>query len=328
MAVVQMCGLDPRTFRPSAALVAIAGLAMAAWLPCAAYAANPALPEAMTTVNSVCSSALRTDTNAAGPLPVGLTAACDESGSSPQGRFGEASWLATGMANTGLGSQTGTVGLANADSHVTVTNINGRASVLGSALTTFYWRLTLGADAPFMPTTVPVRFSAFGEGSISGSGYEYGGQVKAETGLQWPGFALTQFSFDSGEHYNFGSIARQFSGSTVLAIAPGNAIAGWVLASCRVSAVGFVIDGVTPLPLSSEATCTVTADPVLSFDQSAFDALYGPDAFQLSDYAQMEYSSNVPVPEPATPQLWLMALATVGLDLGRRRLFARRQVSV
>lgn len=310
MGVAHTRALDPRTFTPTALL---AGLAMIAWLPYTVQAAGPALPEAVTTVNATCASALRTDAHAIGPLPVGLSAECDESGSSQQGRFGEASWLATGSANTGLGSQTGTVGLANADSHVSATNINGRASVLGSALTTFYWRLTLDPGAPFMPSTVPVRFSAFGEGNISGSGYEYGGQVKAETGLQWPGFPLTQFSFDSGERYNFGSIDRQFSGSTVLAIAPGYAIAGWVQASCRVSAVGFAIDGQTPQPLTSEATCTVSADPMLSLDQSAFDSIYGPEAFQLADYARLEYSSNVPVPEPATALLLVMGLSSVGL---------------
>lgn len=283
------------------------------------------LPEAMSTVSSTCSSAMGSDNDSYGPLPVGLSSQCDEQGSSPQGRFGEATWQAVARSDTGLGSQTGGVGLSNGDAHATAENINARAAAVTSGTVSFAWRLALASDAPFVPPSIPVRFTAWGEGHLSGEGYEFGGRVRAEVGLQWPGFPASQFSFDSGEHYNFGAIDRSLGGTTVLAVTPGQTVAGWVVSSCQVSAVGYVIDGSVVQPLRSDVGCTVSADPLLMLDQATFDATYGAASFPLAEHYRLDYSPNVPVvPEPAAAWLWLMGLASLaGLVKGRARAVAR-----
>lgn len=55
---------------------------------------------------------------------------------------------------------------------------------------------------------------------------------------------------------------------------------------------------------SAESQAAVSVDPVIRFDQAAFDAQYGSQSFDLAAAYTIEYST-VPVPEPSRPHCWL-----------------------
>jgi hypothetical protein len=54
-------------------------------------------------------------------------------------------------------------------------------------------------------------------------------------------------------------------------------------------------------PDSGKAGAAV--DPVLRFDQAAFDARYGAESFSLSEYYSLKVSENLVAPEPARVRL-------------------------
>ena len=67
--------------------------------------------------------------------------------------------------------------------------------------------------------------------------------------------------------------------------------------------------------------CTASLDPVLSFDQSAFDTQWGAASFSLEDYYTIQVSANlVPVPEPQTYALLLIGAALLGWRVQRKAL--------
>jgi hypothetical protein len=57
-------------------------------------------------------------------------------------------------------------------------------------------------------------------------------------------------------------------------------------------------------------------DPTVTFDQAAFDALYGLDSFPLAEYYQIRLSPNIPTSGPTTPMPEPSTLAILGVGLG------------
>ncbi len=87
---------------------------------------------------------------------------------------------------------------------------------------------------------------------------------------------------------------------------------------------GPVLVGV-PIEIRIEATCGVTApsvgisgcqaiiDPILAFDQTAFDAIHGPNSFVLADFFEFGLSSNLPEPGVGV----LLGFFAIGLSMRR-----------
>lgn len=297
-------------------------LALAALLGWGAHGsvhAAAALADAQSLVGVGCYNDFGNDNGSAGPLPVGLSMQCDWTGTSPQGRWGTASWQASASAHTGLAG----LGVADGVAHASATNVRARVDATAGGWVSFAWRLDPLAAPPFVPDTLPVRFRASGEGHLNGDGPWYGGRITASATLDLVGFPAADYRFDSGEQYFFGALDRQFGGSTTLQVLPGQTLSGRVHANCWVVTIGSAIDGELPLPLTSRAECSVVADPILGLDQAAFVARYGDAAFNLADYYRVSVSPNVPVPEPATAVLWLAALAAAAVRRGRSRLTGR-----
>ncbi|MEN8130922.1 MAG: hypothetical protein ABFS45_12165 [Pseudomonadota bacterium] len=75
----------------------------------------------------------------------------------------------------------------------------------------------------------------------------------------------------------------------------------------------------TPEPTA--ASCTALADPIIEFDQVAFDAMMGEDTFSLADEFQIQFSpsfENVVIPLP--PAVWLFGSGLLGLvGIARQR---------
>lgn len=71
----------------------------------------------------------------------------------------------------------------------------------------------------------------------------------------------------------------------------------------------------TPAGWSDSSDVTVMMDPAISFDQAAFNQMYGANAFNLADYYSIELSPNVPLsttaPEPSA--LLLPGIGLIGL---------------
>ncbi len=75
------------------------------------------------------------------------------------------------------------------------------------------------------------------------------------------------------------------------------------------------------LPYVDNGSCEMTIDPVLSFDQAAFDALMGSSTFALDEYFAIRLSESLaPVPEPSVVSLMLAGIALLGLH--RRKSFS------
>jgi hypothetical protein len=69
------------------------------------------------------------------------------------------------------------------------------------------------------------------------------------------------------------------------------------------------------------AACSAVVDPVLGFDQAAFDAQMGADTFPLAHNYEFVFSENVtaPIPEPRTYAMMLAGLMPIGW-MARRRI--------
>jgi hypothetical protein len=68
----------------------------------------------------------------------------------------------------------------------------------------------------------------------------------------------------------------------------------------------------------TRAHCSKTADPVLGFDQAAFDASQGADTFALADHFGLQVSEGV-APEPRGDALCLGAIASLAVAAWTRR---------
>jgi hypothetical protein len=68
---------------------------------------------------------------------------------------------------------------------------------------------------------------------------------------------------------------------------------------------------------AASVQCSAAVDPLIGFDQAAFDASMGDDTFALNQYYAFAFSENLPIPEP---RVYAMLLAGLGVML----CFARR----
>jgi hypothetical protein len=75
---------------------------------------------------------------------------------------------------------------------------------------------------------------------------------------------------------------------------------------------------------TAPAAAEVTIDPIIGFNQAAFDAMYGTSAYNLSYYFSIVPSPNLPppVPEPAT--LLLLSSGLIGLGVYGRKKFLKK----
>jgi hypothetical protein len=179
--------------------------------------------------------------------------------------------------------------------------------------------------------SIPIIFSASGDLSISSSfvskptgfgSIAYGtGNVSVYTNA--PGFNNAN-SFRAELQYA-NTATNSFSATTQLQTTYNTEYYVRLLGSANVHAWGGTeacgTASVCGLPSTAEYSFAV--DPTFTFDQAAFDTLYGSNSFSLNEYFALEFSPNMPV-QPVVPipsTLLLLGSGFAGLvGYARKRL--------
>jgi len=252
------------------------------------------------------------DIAALGPAPFGLTAQCDHTYYLGSG----ISYQDIATAKTGLGASLAKAG--NIDVTATVNAVGGANGTEDLSLAaadgnvTFYFDNVQYGTPPFVPAWIPISFTAHAQGNST------------------PGLLFLQVFVDAtlsgagGTWRNQDIVSDAFDVATTLLSLPGDEFTVMLEASCGASAQGSV-DFLTGALGSASDTCNAAIDPQIQFDQAAFDAKYGTQSFNLSDYYRLDVSPNV-VPLPAP--LWLMGSSIIALLtlFALRRSAALRQL--
>jgi PEP-CTERM motif len=159
--------------------------------------------------------------------------------------------------------------------------------------------LTPLAAPAFTPPQVALRYSAAGEAHVSGAD-AWSFYIGATLGVG--DFPYAQYQRQSVS----GALSASFGGSSTLWVAPDMVAEAMVYAHCLITRAA-----------PGSADCQANADPVISFDQAAFDARYGTESFDLASAWRLDFSQ--PVPEPGTLWLGLAGMALLGSLRARTR---------
>jgi hypothetical protein len=153
----------------------------------------------------------------------------------------------------------------------------------------------------------PHIFAAKGEVSVSSDGNAGGGGANATAGIRYAdsGATVLVFTTELGVNDAFDEVKTVWleDGLYEAFVSVG----GWAMAT---------LDQTHDPATAGWASYDATADPTIRLDQAAFDTEYGPSSFLLSDYYTMDFSPNIPIPEPST--FCLLGTGCLGL-LGRLR---------
>jgi hypothetical protein len=232
------------------------------------------------------------------------------------GNYYSANAQAAGETTYGYSNATqGGVGTAEVEVRTEVfsssSTTSGNADAAATAMIEYYVGIVV-AKAPPIPTGsyLPINLDGIYGGYGFGSLHGWGANIRLtdwesqewiideylpQAGQQWPPF----------DPDNPQMPLVNYSLETLLADTAVYQI--HVEAWCEVRA---------SIDFKTEAGCGAYADPVISFDQEAFDAIMGEDTFNLDEYYQFEFSpAEVPLPNSA----WLLCSGLLGFSAISRR---------
>jgi hypothetical protein len=229
-----------------------------------------------------------------GPLPRDYLNFSEDRSGMYMSSYGPAEWQAIANAQSLLGGgPLGGSGYVNVNATVTVTNT--KASAAASAKAEFYFLSKEKSTPSFTPSLLPVSFSAFGSGSIA----EGAGRFEALVTLGIPNLTGNAYhiAYEGLTHQD------QFQQTTTFWLPIGVEYVVTVLANAWAYNSAYAGQ-------SARSSVFAEADPIIFFDQAAFDAQYSGSSFKLSDYYELEFSPNA-VPIPGA--VWLLGSGLAGI---------------
>jgi hypothetical protein len=294
--------VTPRCFPTRTIFAAILGIVV---MPDISVA--QALPNALATASVQAGNSTTDNQQSVGPVTMPLTLSSGKQ---------ENSWISGGQlswysADSHVDVGFGSGGNIQADAAVAV---GGWSQAWASAGGGLDYSVTLRktGTTDFDPGIIPISFGASGSGEVTGAWGRFNADacvVGAVSGscnafhIQYEGSADSR-SFSDMVTYDIrrdSLTATTYSYRVTLA-ATASAFAG--------TATG-----------TEESSVSVMVDPIMGFDQAAFDTMYGTLSFQLSDYYTMEFSPNLTaaIPEPETYAMLLAGLGLLGFMARRRK---------
>jgi len=195
-------------------------------------------------------------------------------------------------------------------------------NVFGSTTLDYFVGVEGTATPPFVPAAIPVSFRVvIGADGDSLHGVDLSLAASVSNWSNVVGSVEIDHPFDdpapTSSHFSAAT-----SGTLQFEISEGNAIAEMSLtANCGVG----VLDALTPG--NGEVTCS--ADPLVGFDQAAFDAQYGTRSFNLAQYFDFVFSEGLapPTPAPEPPSFVLLLSGGLAAFWFRRVRIKRRRAS-
>lgn len=229
-----------------------------------------------------------------GPLTVAAQDSCDFSASTPEGSVVVSSNVLTSFGpaipKIGMVDTTASASATGTDENAPVgTSVRGGAQAGGAV--TYYFTVEEIRTPP--ATYVPkVYFEANGSATLQGfatgpGDFNYEGNAGAVAtlpdGTKWViQGEISDLTSSSWSDEIVQSINLDLSPNGLanpfyeVSIAAGCYVAAW-----------------TGADFTSWAVCQAVIDPTIRFNQEAFDAQYGSDSFQLSEYYALSFSENV-----------------------------------
>lgn len=302
------------------------------------------LPDATSLIGVAAANRGDRFTQSLGPQAGSSTLTLNWGDSVPDYPWQIAAWHSTGAVTADVGQTGSQIGWVSANAQAQALGYRGEAHASAGGQVQFAFRLS--EIAPLPPGSdalwIPVKLTAQGSGEWTGDGWSTNsrmGGFGASVDLQADDYSLlTPFPLQdfriARDTSETTPISESFSRSVTLGMRaaslsnPDRLYLITSTAGCGVTTFGSH-EGQAPegTPLSASASCRANVDPVLSFDQAAFDAdpgKYGAtQSFNLAEHYALEYSPNIPaVPEPANRLLMVAGLVVVG-NTAMRRLSKR-----
>jgi len=258
-----------------------------------------------------------------GPTPTDLNGGYDYRtsdylGNQTRTQIGISTSLGQGIPQVGLINITGSAYSSGGNLYGAGANAHGGL--------TFYFTPIQIKDLPDANINVSdlildIYFQANATIEISGTGRS-GGYGFAQVNLQgYNNTELINWSVDEtagstnwGESY---SASDGFNRYTTIEATLNTIYYGVMQASGSLTAAGcgpYNCPGASGSTMAGSSSLFVNIDPIIRFNQAAFDARYGANSFNLEEYFRIDFSSNIPAqPVPVPSSIFLIAPSLVGL---------------
>lgn len=206
--------------------------------------------------------------------------------------------------------------VGNLSASAETTTNNGIAEANFGAYLQYFFEIRQFATPPGLPLTrVPIRFGGKGEGLAHRFGYAISraiGQVHATGDLLAYDDALFKFDIQVVDEIAYDPVDEEtlqagFDSFKRLSLRPSSVYTVTLSTGCATSASPYGQNA------AASTLCNAQVGTYVGLDQAAFDDLMGPNSYTLTDYYRIDFSENLPIPEPRVYTLMLAGIGLIGL---------------